>query len=157
MTDIEIHTQRKIASAELRYGTMRIMRSFLGWPIWAASFFGICAGAVIMAINISRLAVDPIPWPWGLALFFVSATCLGWALSMIEPYIYNTTMPGSDGSVKCLRCGTVLTSSSALATCDHCGSWFPIFFRARIARAISLVATIVNILIVATGFFIALV
>ena len=152
---IEI-VQRGIGKRELRYGSMRVLRIFFGWPSWLIGMIAIAFGAMMAGLALIRperiAAVDAwhaLLWA-GLAMLGVTLVMV--ALAIAVPYQFDTDMPGVESERKCLHCGYSLEPGKMFPRCGGCGSWFPMDGLTYIGRIMSRFATAINVIImVATG------
>jgi hypothetical protein len=143
--------QRGIGSRELKYGIMRVMRIFFGWPAWTLGMGGITAGALMAGLALVEpehvvLADVLRSGAWAL-LGLAGAGLMVAGLSMAVPYQFETFMPGSESERVCLHCGHPLPPAQIFSRCEGCGSWFPLDAKTYIGRSISRLATVINVLI----------
>ena len=153
--------QRGIGKRELRYGLMRILRVFLGWPTWVLGFaimtFGFAmAGFTILSADGMPGGItnaDYIRCALLVALGFFGIVVIMTGLSMAVPYQFDTFMPGVESERKCMSCGYSLSPRQVFPTCGGCGSWLPLDTPTYFGRCISKMATVINVVVmVATAF-----
>lgn len=146
-----IRSQNTIANDEIRYTIMRALRCVFGWPLFLIGFLGFIFGVLGMFIGTGY------PFLSYVLLTVVGLVTFASSLSMLEPYSFSTSMDRGSGRVKCLKCETPMENLGVFATCSHCGSWFPVFFKVRVFRMIGSLVTTVNIILTIIGFTIAIV